>query len=339
MIKINDIVSNPLWEAMQDAICNTTKFAIISINYDGTPVTKHSACSGFCQKVRSNPKLAKLCEQCDARAGYEALRANKPFIYHCHLGIVDIAVPIIVEHQYLGSLMAGQVRLAPGGNEAQLVQLLGYDKIVPEHSLPDSLAIEGLDPNWKEDYEKLPVLTYEEILAHTEMLKTLCDYVSQEKNKSLREIKQIKQLSNKAAVDKSDENDVPSMESVLKTQRATVYTNGQYKFFSDPLKNAIDFILSNPDHYPSLVECAKECSISPSYLSRMFSSELKVSYSSFIAKIKMEQAKNLLENTNLSINEIGSSLEYEDSGYFIKVFKKYTNTTPFNYRKIMRAKD
>lgn len=338
MIKINDIVSNPLWEAMQDAICDATKFAIITINYDGTPVTKHSACSSFCKKVRSNPSLAKMCEQCDARAGYEALRAGKPFIYHCHLGIVDIAIPIIVEHQYLGSLMAGQVRLSPDGNESKLLQLSGYDKIAPEHILPDTATMKELNENWKEDYEKLPVLTYDEIMTNTEMLRTLCDFVSQEKNKSLREIKQIKQLSEKAKVDLADENDVPSMESVLKLQRATVYTNGQYKFFSDPLKNAIDFILSSTEHYPSLVECAKECSISPSYLSRMFSTELQVSYSSFIAKIKMEQAKNLLENTNLSINEIGASLEYEDSGYFIKVFKKYTNTTPFNYRKIMRAK-
>lgn len=45
------------------------------------------------------------------------------------------------------------------------------------------------------------------------------------------------------------------------------------------------------------------------------------------------EAKRLLVNAGLSIAEIGSGLSFADSSHFTKFFKKYTNTTPEEFRK------
>ncbi|WP_455804951.1 helix-turn-helix transcriptional regulator, partial [Clostridium butyricum] len=47
---------------------------------------------------------------------------------------------------------------------------------------------------------------------------------------------------------------------------------------------------------------------------------------------KIEKAKQLLENTDMSIINISMSLGYDESGYFSKVFKKVVGVTPSAYR-------
>lgn len=37
------------------------------------------------------------------------MRTNRPYIYKCYFSIIDVAIPIIIDEQYLGAIMAGQV--------------------------------------------------------------------------------------------------------------------------------------------------------------------------------------------------------------------------------------
>ena len=48
----------------------------------------------------------------------------------------------------------------------------------------------------------------------------------------------------------------------------------------------------------------------------------------------MEEAKNRLLNTPLSINEIAFSLGFEYPQYFTKLFKQKTGYTPIEYRQL-----
>ena len=47
----------------------------------------------------------------------------------------------------------------------------------------------------------------------------------------------------------------------------------------------------------------------------------------------MEQAKEWLETTDMSISDIGYTLGFNETGYFIKTFKKNIGMTPGMYRK------
>ncbi len=50
------------------------------------------------------------------------------------------------------------------------------------------------------------------------------------------------------------------------------------------------------------------------------------------------EAKRLLAHTHLSIKEIGQSLGFDDSAYFVRYFKKNTNATPVEFRESQRSK-
>lgn len=333
MLHIEDIVSNKSWQDLQDSLAHVTKMAIITVNYDGKPVTAHSNCHEFCRKVRDIPHLGKYCEKCDARGGFEAMRTNRPYIYKCYFDIVDIAIPIVINHKYIGALMAGQIRLSDG-EDIQLEKIL-----LPSHM--DLLNEEK--QKWMDEYNRLPFLSYGRLRVITNMLFYLCNYVCSEKNATLLRYQQIMNLSTRIAEPLPE--DIPGDEVVIESseeekrrrQAIHTYTNGQYHTYKDTIRQALDFIFSGEHFYPALQDVADHCHVSTSYFSRLFSREVGEGYASFLTRLKTDHARELLRTSNLTINEISDRLGYEDTGYFIKVFKKQTGVTPSNYRKLIRS--
>lgn len=53
----------------------------------------------------------------------------------------------------------------------------------------------------------------------------------------------------------------------------------------------------------------------------------------YFIQIKIQQACQLLDYSNLRINEISSRIGYEDPYYFSRIFKKVTGVSPDNYKK------
>lgn len=49
-------------------------------------------------------------------------------------------------------------------------------------------------------------------------------------------------------------------------------------------------------------------------------------------KLRIGKACELLRSSDIKIYEIGSIVGYNDSQYFYRVFKKYVNQTPIEYR-------
>lgn len=101
-LDLSSLLDIPLWEQVQDQLAEFTGTAIITIDYKGNPITKHSCRTEFCSVIRENPIFRKRCYRCDALAGLEAVRLGRPYIYLCHCGIVDVAVPVLVGDRYLG---------------------------------------------------------------------------------------------------------------------------------------------------------------------------------------------------------------------------------------------
>lgn len=71
--------------------------------------------------------------------------------------------------------------------------------------------------------------------------------------------------------------------------------------------------------------------INPIYFSRIFKMYTGESFNSCITRIRMEEAKNLMETTSLKMQEISGIVGYEDPKYFSKVFKKYFGASPSAY--------
>ncbi len=73
--------------------------------------------------------------------------------------------------------------------------------------------------------------------------------------------------------------------------------------------------------------------INKNYACFLFKRNTGMSYSDYLNKIRMEQAKKLLVSTEYTIFEISEMVGYMDYSYFSKAFKKKYNVTPTQYRK------
>ncbi|WP_310830795.1 helix-turn-helix domain-containing protein [Paenibacillus pedocola] len=81
----------------------------------------------------------------------------------------------------------------------------------------------------------------------------------------------------------------------------------------------------------SLDAVSSKVFISPKYLSKLFKEELGVTYTDYITGRRMEQAKRLLANNDMSIDQIAVTVGYGTTAYFIKRFKEMYGCTPGNY--------
>jgi two-component system, response regulator YesN len=78
---------------------------------------------------------------------------------------------------------------------------------------------------------------------------------------------------------------------------------------------------------------ADQIFLSAGYLSFLFKKETGISLIKYITQYRMEKAKELLDNSNLKINDIAEKVGYSDPSYFSMVFKNNVGFSPNRYRE------
>ena len=328
-LDIKSILDIPRWEAVQDQLAKTTGTAIITIDYKGTPLTKHSMRTEFCSVIRGNSISRKRCQKCDSLAGLEAVRLNQPFIYLCHCGIVDVAVPITVGDQYLGAVMFGQVRISNGSDA-------GVERLVNEiSSFHTGNAVSALQPDLRELYQRLPEMEYERIRGIADMLNAIVQYIVVRAVDSRAEMMgyewRLRSLPCESVI-----ADIP-VELHALTGAAEQPTAEESEQKSSVIYPAIVYIEKHIHEMLPMREMASLCHLSPSYFSRIFQRDTGENYTDYVNRRKVEQAKELLRNTPDSVSAIASALGFVDVSYFVKLFKRFEGVTPLSYRKLKRS--
>lgn len=82
----------------------------------------------------------------------------------------------------------------------------------------------------------------------------------------------------------------------------------------------------------SLDEVADHLHLNASYFSRLFKKESGMTFIEYVTGLKMERAKELLDQTNNTVGTICELLGYDNQSYFIKTFKAHAGVTPMEYR-------
>lgn len=82
----------------------------------------------------------------------------------------------------------------------------------------------------------------------------------------------------------------------------------------------------------SMQTVAHAMNYSESHFCRLFKQCFKMTFSVYLNEYRIEQAKQLLVSTNSNIKEISLRSGYQDTSYFIRVFKRSTGMTPADYR-------
>ena len=93
-----------------------------------------------------------------------------------------------------------------------------------------------------------------------------------------------------------------------------------------------DKINSSPETEHKLSDLASEYGYSATYLGKMFHSFVGVSFSNYLLNARINHAKLLLINPEMSVAEIAEKLGYYDTSHFINQFKKSVGCTPNTFR-------
>ncbi|MDG0809843.1 helix-turn-helix domain-containing protein [Cohnella rhizosphaerae] len=82
-----------------------------------------------------------------------------------------------------------------------------------------------------------------------------------------------------------------------------------------------------------LAEMANRVSMNYSYFSRLFKERTGLTFTAYLIKVRMEEARKLLQDPTLRINEVSDRVGYGNLYHFSRAFKNYFGMSPKEYRR------
>ena len=101
---------------------------------------------------------------------------------------------------------------------------------------------------------------------------------------------------------------------------------------NEKLRKTIVYILNNPEGKLKQKTIAANLYINSSFFSIMFTSQTKYRFVDYLMNVKLKRAGLLLKETNMTVAQIATKLDYKDTSYFSRLFKKKYGLTPSEYR-------
>lgn len=93
------------------------------------------------------------------------------------------------------------------------------------------------------------------------------------------------------------------------------------------------YIDNNFERDISIGDIARYVFLSSSYFTRAFKEEMRISPMSYLLKVRVDRAKELLVETPLKISDIALNVGFSNQQRFNEIFKKHTDQSPLKYRK------
>lgn len=101
-----------------------------------------------------------------------------------------------------------------------------------------------------------------------------------------------------------------------------------------PLTNlAVTYIKEHLADNLTVKDTAKALTVNANYLSSLFHRDMGMTFIDFVNKERTNQAAALLQHTNLQIQQIASTVGYNNTSYFAKQFVRFQGVSPSHYRR------
>ncbi|MCW3794645.1 AraC family transcriptional regulator [Paenibacillus sp. LS1] len=83
----------------------------------------------------------------------------------------------------------------------------------------------------------------------------------------------------------------------------------------------------------TLDHVSEQVFISPKYLSKLFKEETGIVYSEYVTNQRMERARELMTQREITVEQVANTVGYRTPAYFIKKFKEIHGCTPKNFMR------
>ena len=103
------------------------------------------------------------------------------------------------------------------------------------------------------------------------------------------------------------------------------------------LQEIDQYLLAHLSENVTSIDVAQHLFLNPSYFSRFFKRMTDENFTDYVHRFKMKAAMRMLEYPDETIEMISLKLGYSDRTYFTKVFKKYIDMTPGEYKSKMSS--
>ena len=162
-LNLIDLIDADTLTTIEEAFCEMTEMSAGISDPQGSRVTAHCNENRFCRLVKSTAAGRARCEQCDRQGVSMAKEKRSAVFYVCHTGLIDFAVPIVIQEQILGCLVGGQILLD-----------------APDESSAEQTAHElDIDPQeYLAALRRIPYFTTQQINDAAEFLCTLSNIIS-----------------------------------------------------------------------------------------------------------------------------------------------------------------
>ena len=184
-------------EEIQRIVSGVTGLAFVTVDYKGEPVTETTGFTDFCKKMRNDKLRQGLCKLSDASGAIIAATSKQTSIYFCPCGLLEVAIPIVVNDRYLGGFVGGQVRCydAPP-----------YVMRLSKNMSSLGREMEEIDinsPEFEEALKDSKIYTYNEFLSISKLVEFIINQLTKKEiiseHNKVKNLNKIKNLQDKLA--------------------------------------------------------------------------------------------------------------------------------------------
>jgi two-component system LytT family sensor kinase len=187
-LALQDVVDISALQRIQDTFSKAMGVAAVTVDRKGVPVTRNSGFRRICKMIRSTGRGLTRCMECDAEGGLAAKERGNPTVYVCKGGLMDMAAPITINGEYIGSMMAGQV--VPYSQREDFLEEI----LVRNSNLGLPL------PDLRNAVQEIPSMPREQVDAAGEMLFQMANYIVEIGVANITQAKLLREERERAAL-------------------------------------------------------------------------------------------------------------------------------------------
>lgn len=99
------------------------------------------------------------------------------------------------------------------------------------------------------------------------------------------------------------------------------------------IASIIEYISAHLTEPIAIADLAEVLHLNPQYVMRLFKKEMGCPILQYITAQRIALSVHYLEETNISVTDVAVLCGFDNYSYFTRIFKRFTNETPLNYRK------